>query len=226
MAEGLSESRFPAYGVESRLVAQMQDRTYWEKHSHSYDRSLRVLNRNIPRLRELATAAVSGANQVLEVADGTGVVATAIARTAREVIATDYSEAMVRTLSARIREAGLSNVRCHRADIYVLPFQKGGFDAVVAANVLHLVPDFSRAVVALREMLAPGGRLVVPTFCHDETAISAIASRLIALTGFPARRRFTTGSLRRDLIAQGLRVQREETLRGLIPIGYLDGVFE
>jgi hypothetical protein len=33
-------------------------------------------------------------------------------------------------------------------------------------------------------------------------------------------------SLRRALEERGLRIRREETLKGLIPIGYVDGVFE
>lgn len=203
-----------------------RDRTYWERHARGYDVSLRILNRKLPRLRELAAVAVHGAGRVLEVAAGTGVVTTAIATSAREVVATDYSEAMVRTLEARVREAGLSNVRCERADLYALSYEPASFDAVVAANVLHLVPDLDGAIAALCRVLAPGGTLIVPTFCHDETLASAVVSRVIALTRFPGHRRFSVTSLRRALEERGLRVRREEILGGLIPIGYVDGVFE
>jgi ubiquinone/menaquinone biosynthesis C-methylase UbiE len=203
-----------------------EDRAYWERHSKSYDRSLRILNRNLPRLRELAATAVQGAERVLEVAAGTGVVTTAIARSARRVIATDYSEAMVSTLKTRVRDAGLSNVDCERGDIFALPYAPESFDAVVAANVLHLLPDLPGAIAALRKMLAPGGKLVVPTFCHDETLLSAVVSRVLALTRFPGHRRFTVQSLRDTLVGRGLQVLRQETLSGLIPIGYVEGVFE
>lgn len=74
-------------------------------------------------------------------------------------------------------------------------------------------------------MLRPGGRLIVPTFCHDETRLSWIVSRLMALTGFPGRRRFTVSSLARGLEQNGLRIERTESLPGLIPIGYIEGVF-
>ena len=46
-----------------------RDRKYWERHAHRYDRSLRVLNKSIPRLLELVAAAVRG-SRVLEVAAG------------------------------------------------------------------------------------------------------------------------------------------------------------
>jgi phosphatidylethanolamine/phosphatidyl-N-methylethanolamine N-methyltransferase len=202
------------------------DRTYWERHAKGYDVSLRFLTKKLPRLRELAVEALHGTRRVLEVAAGTGAVTTAIATAAREVVATDYSEAMVVALEAQVRNSGFSNVRCERADIYALSYEPESFDAVVAANVLHLVPDLDGAITALRRVLVPGGKVIVPTFCHDETLTSAIVSRVIAVTGFPGHRRFTVGSLRQALEDRGLGIRREETLGGLIPIGYVEGVFE
>jgi phosphatidylethanolamine/phosphatidyl-N-methylethanolamine N-methyltransferase len=202
------------------------DRAYWERHARGYDRSLRVLNANLGRMQALTADALHGAGRVLEVAAGTGILTTTIAASAREVVATDYSDAMVRTLEARIRDAALTNVRCERADLYDLRYAPGEFDAVVAANVLHLVPDLPAALSALRRVLAPGGKLIVPTFCHDEKLLSAIVSRAIALTGFPAYRRFSSASLCRALEENGLRVTRQERLDGLIPISHVEGVFQ
>lgn len=202
------------------------DRSYWDKHAKSYDRSMSLLGRPIPRMIELAAEATRGLERVLEVAAGTGLVTPALAGGAREVVATDYSAAMVAALEHRVRDAGLTNVRCEQADLYALRFDAGTFDAVVAANVLHLVPDLPGALAALRRVLKPGGRVVLPTFCHDETALSWIVSRALAVTGFPGHRRFTARSLRQATEAAGIRVTRAETLPGLIPIGYIEGAGE
>ena len=198
-------------------------RSYWDKHARNYDRSMSLLGRPIPRMVELAGEATRGLQRVLEVAAGTGLVTPALAAGAREVVATDYSAAMVAALEQRVRDAGVINVRCEQADLYALRFDDGTFDAVVAANVLHLVPDLPGALAALRRVLKPGGRVIVPTFCHDETALSWVVSRALAVTGFPGQRRFTTKSLRQAVEAAGVRVTRVETLPGLIPVGYVEG---
>jgi len=200
-----------------------EDRNYWDKHARNYDRSMMLLGRPIPRMVELAGEAVRDVPRVLEVAAGTGLVTRTLARSAREVVATDYSAPMVTVLEQGIRDAALDNVRCQQADIYALPFETASFDAVVAANVLHLVPELAAALVALRRVLRPGGRFIVPTFCHDETVLSCLVSRALALTGFPGHRRFTAEGLRAAVETANIRVTRTELIPGLIPVAYVEG---
>ena len=101
----------------------------------------------------------------------------------------------------------------------------GEFDAVVAANVLHLVPDLPAAIQALRSVMKLGGVLVAPTFCHDETRMSWLVSRILAVSGFPGHRRFTMQSLRNALEDNGLQIVQAELLPGLIPIGFVKAAF-
>lgn len=201
-------------------------RAYWERHAKRYDRSMALLGRPKEKMVALVAEAVQGRARVLEVAAGTGLVTRALARSAHEVVATDYAAAMVAELESRVRSEGLENVRCEQADLYDLPFEAGSFDAVVAANVLHLLPDLPSALASLRSVLKPDGLLIAPTFCHDETAVSWVMSRVLALTGFPGRRRFSVRALREALEAGGVSVTRAEVLRGPIPIGYMEGCFE
>ncbi len=202
----------------------MSDRDYWERHARNYDASLRwVLGRPLPRMLELVSEAVRGKGRVLEVAAGTGIVTSAIAQTCDAVIATDYASAMVDALERRVRDAGFDNVTCEQADIYALPYEACEFDAVVAANVLHLVPDLPAALNSLKKVIKPGGLLVLPTFCHDETRVSWLVSRLLAVSGFPGHRRFTLRSLRGALEENEIQIGHVELLPGLIPIGFVAG---
>lgn len=196
-------------------------RAYWERHAKRYDRATRFLSRPVPRMLHLAVEAARGKGRVLEVAAGTGLITTAIAPVVGELIATDYATEMVKQLEARVRDAKLTNVRCEQADIYNLRFDSGSFDAVFAANVLHLVPDLEGALASLRRVLKPGGVLVAPTYLHEETLGASILSRVFTLTGFPGRRRFTSDSLREALVAADFAAPQEETISGPFPVGFI-----
>lgn len=202
----------------------MTDRDYWERHAKRYDTSTRFLARPVSRMLELTVEAVSGRQRVLEVAAGTGLVTTAIAGVVGELVATDYAAAMVTQLQARVRDAQLANVVCEQADIYALRFADASFDAVVAANVLHLVPDLEGALAKMRHVLSPDGLLVVPSYLHAQTIGASFLSRVFALTGFPGHRRFTAVTLRQAIERAGFRVRREEVIAGPFPVGYFDAV--
>ncbi len=198
-------------------------RAYWDRNARLYDPSMRLLGRPLPRTLALVAEEVRGLGRVLEVAAGTGLVTVAIARAAREVVATDYSASMVRELERRVAREGLRNVACAERDLRALGYARASFDAVVAANVLHLVPDLAEALAALRAVLREGGRIVVPTFVHAETMLSRAASRVGQAIGFPGRRRLTTATLREAVERAGFRVHRVETVPGIIPIGFVAG---
>ena len=196
-----------------------QDRDYWERHAARYDLSTLPLRGPMPRMLKLVEEAVAGQQRVLEVAAGTGQVTAVLTRAATQVVATDYAAAMVEQLQLKMADS--SNVICQQANLYHLPFSPRSFDAVVAANVLHLVPDLSLALHSLVSMLRPGGCLIVPTFCHDETTLSRLASRLLARTGFPGHRQFTLRSLLAAVEETGLCATRIERIAGLLPIVYV-----
>lgn len=179
-----------------RAAHSESGRSYWDRHASNADRFMLVLGRPLSRVIPWVEEEVRGAGRVLEVAAGTGLLTVALARAAQSVVATDYSAAILDVLRARTKREGVPNVECVERDLYDLRLDRGSFDAVVCANVLHLVPDLERAIAAMKEVLRPGGKLIAPTFVHDETLPSRAVSRLLAMTGFPGRRRFTAASLR------------------------------
>jgi phosphatidylethanolamine/phosphatidyl-N-methylethanolamine N-methyltransferase len=196
-------------------------RAYWDRHARHYDRSMLVLGRPLPRAIALVQEEVRGLGSVLEVAAGTGLFTLPIAAVAGRVVATDFSQPMVGVLRERLAARGVRNVECERRDLYTLGWPPESFDAVVCANVLHLVPDLDGALAALRAVLRPGGSLVAPTFAHGETALSRLLSRASRLVGFPVRRRLATASLAAAIERAGLEVTRTETIPGIFPIAFV-----
>ncbi len=203
-----------------------RDRDFWEKRAAQYDRvATGLFGRPLPRVLELVANGVSGADTVLEVAAGTGLITAAIAPCVRRVVATDYSDNMLAILQQRMQAAGISHVEAVHRDIYALGYPAGSFDVVIAGNVLHLVPDLEKALDALSYVLRPGGKLIAPTFVHGETRLSRLVSRLVVtFLGQPVHRRLTTGSLRQALEDRGLQVSRHETIPGVIPVAYVEGI--
>ncbi len=204
---------------------QDRDRDFWEKRATQYDRvATGLFGRPLPRVLELMANGVSGADTVLEVAAGTGLMTAAIAPRVRRVVATDYADNMLAILQERMKTAGISNVEWVHRDIYALGYPADSFDVVVAGNVLHLVPDLEKALDALCHVLRPGGKLIAPTFVHGETRLSRLVSRLVTLLGQPVHRRLTAASLRQALEHRGFLVSRQETIPGVIPVAYVEGI--
>jgi ubiquinone/menaquinone biosynthesis C-methylase UbiE len=202
-----------------------KDKEFWNKVAHKYDGVTdKLFGRPLPHVLELTAASVHACAAVLEVAAGTGLFTRAIASQVGHLVATDYADAMLEVLRQRVASERLANVEVARADIYALDYAPRSFDAVVASNVLHVVPDLPGALRALSRVLRPGGKLVTPTFCHDENVRSWFVSRALTLFGQPVHRRFTAESLGLALEQAGFSVVRMETVPGLIPITFVESI--
>jgi phosphatidylethanolamine/phosphatidyl-N-methylethanolamine N-methyltransferase len=196
-----------------------EGRAYWDGLAARYDRTMLLLGGPMPRMVELVADAVRGRECVLEIAAGTGLVTVGIAPVAGHVVATDYAPAMVERLAARTRE--LANVSTRVLDVYDCAEPDASYDAVVAANVLHLLPDLDAGLDVMLRVLRPGGRLVVPTYLHDATIVSRSLSAVMSAAGFPGRRRFTLERLVGVVEGRGMRNVRTEAIGGLLPIGFV-----
>jgi len=194
---------------------------YWEAHADRYKLAMLVFGKPIPEAVRRTASLVSGAESVLEVACGTGLFTKGYAPQVGTVLATDYADAMMDV--ARRRVSHMSNVRFDQRDINALGEPDDSFDAVVAANVLHLLPDLERALASLRGVLKPGGLLVVPTYCHDQTLRSKAVSAVLALGNFPGERRFTVKRLSTALETAGFEIVEADVIPGRLPLGFVVG---
>ncbi len=141
---------------------------FWDRVAGLYD-WVELTNRRVNSAAAVRVARlVPEGARVLDCAAGTGLFALAAARRADSVLCTDLSQAMLSRAEKKARKQGLSNICFAVRDLTALPEGNGGFDVVIAANVLHLLPEPETAVRELWRVTAPGGRLILPTYLQGK----------------------------------------------------------
>src|SRR5262245_20010023 len=100
---------------------------------------------------------------VLEAGCGVGAQTVTLARNSPDARFTcvDVSDASLALARARAADAGLTNVRFERADLFALPFPEASFDHVFVCFVLEHLARPAEVLAALRARLKPGGTLTV-----------------------------------------------------------------
>lgn len=96
-------------------------------------------------------------SRVLEVGIGTGRIALPLSGHIGSVTGVDLSLGMMNRLSAK-RDG--ENIHLAQADVTRLPFKTGTFDAVIAAHIYHLVPNWRDGLREATRVLKPDAPLL------------------------------------------------------------------
>lgn len=105
-------------------------------------------------------------SKVLEIGCGTGSLALAMAPFAGHIHALDFSPEMVRIANQKKQAKGVTNVTFEVGTLDDLtPNEPGGFDSVWAYSILHLVPNRTRTLAKIFELLEPGGSFISSNVC-------------------------------------------------------------
>jgi ubiquinone/menaquinone biosynthesis C-methylase UbiE len=105
---------------------------------------------------------------VLELGCGTGTTALKLAPHVDSYVATDFAEQMI-AIGRRKQDTDAQapkNLSFVQAATDTAP--EGPFDAVLAFNLLHLVPDLPDALGQIKSRLKPGGLLISKTICLSD----------------------------------------------------------
>ena len=121
-------------------------------------------------------ANVKDGQRVLDIAGGTGDLASAFARKvglSGQVVLTDINEAMLREGRNRLLDAGV-NLPTLACDAEHLPFADGYFDLVTVAFGLRNMTNKDAALIEMRRVLKPGGKLLVLEFSRVAKPLAKI----------------------------------------------------
>jgi len=145
---------------------------YWNRHAHTYDREMALLDRMLFRdTRRWICAKATG--HVLEVAIGTGL-NIGLYPPGIDLTGIDLSPAMLAIARRRAHELGRAvDLRCGNAE--TLPFPDASFDTVVCTFSLCAIPDHEHALGEMVRVLRPGAMLLLA----DHVAASHPALRAV-----------------------------------------------
>ncbi len=190
---------------------------FWDKASSLYDFFEIIYNGKVYRnLGPTVAALLSDGDKVLECACGTGIITSAMAAKAASVVATDLSEGMLR--EARKKCLGRGNVQFATADITKLDYADGSFDAVVAGNVIHLLPDPQAALAEMARVCKKGGKLIIPTYMNRrESGRKLLIIRFLEALGAEFKGEFSLGSYREFFLSAGYTIESLTVVDGKMP---------
>jgi ubiquinone/menaquinone biosynthesis C-methylase UbiE len=146
---------------------------------------------------------------ILDVGTGTARIPIELARVdpSAQVLGIDLSQAMIDLALFNIAGAGLATrVRCERVDAKTLPYESGGFEAVVSNSIVHHIPDPRPVLAEMARLVAPGGTLFVRDLARPESqeTVSGLVSRY-AGSESPSARALFEASLNAALTVEEVR---------------------
>ena len=165
-------------------------------------------------------AALQPADRVLDLACGTGDLTFAAARRAHRAVGLDITHRMLQLAMNRHSTGEPERLASHATrsfvtgDMLALPFGDAQFDVVTTGYGLRNGPDLRQAMLEIRRVLAPGGRLLSLDFNRPEnplvravylTYLTVVGSALgTVLHGDPDTYRYIPESIRQYPGAHGV----------------------
>lgn len=189
---------------------------FWDKVSAFYDLFEILYNGKVYRgLGKKVAEEIEKDDIVLECACGTGAISQYIAPKCKQLIATDFSEGMLKRTSRKCRR--YKNVKIKRADMTQLKYRDNRFDKVVAGNVIHLLDNPHTAIKELERVCKAGGKIIIPTYINASDATNKKAVRLLEAAGADFKRQFDINSYRKFFESAGYEKVEYHIIQGRMP---------
>ena len=140
-------------------VAAHVQRQFGDVASNYRDSQVHAAGEDLDML--VAAAAPTGDSLALDAGCGAGHTALALAARAGQVIACDFTRAMLEQLRGLARERGIGNISAQQADVERLPCPANSIDIVATRYSAHHWLRPERALAEFARVLKPGGLFVI-----------------------------------------------------------------
>lgn len=194
--------------VEDSEKTQFMTQELFERKSQEYSTSsLLADKRNLKLLLKLTE--ITKNDRILDIATGTGFLAAAVADTGAELIATDFTMAMLE--KARVALEDRNNTVLALADAAKLPFTDDSFDVVTCRIAVHHFAEPETAFAEMSRVCKTGGRvLVMDVISSEEENKSELQNRIGKLRDQSEVRQWRISELESMFRQNGLNISRTE----------------
>lgn len=150
------------------MAALSKDVAFWSKISRKYAASpIRDMDGYLMTL-ERTKSHLKSEDKVLEIGCGTGSTALLIAPHVAHITATDLSLGMIEIANEKLVRESVGNVTFKVAEVLDHSSDDASYDAVLAHNLLHLLPALDSALEYISSLIKPGGLFISKTVCAPE----------------------------------------------------------
>ncbi len=189
---------------------------FWDYASSLYDIVETVYNKRVYQgVGEYVAELIEADDVVLECACGTGAISVPMAKKCKKLIATDFSEGMLKQTAKKCRN--LKNVFVRKADIMNIKCKDEIFDKVVAGNVIHLLDNPEAAIAELKRVCKKGGKIIIPTYINIANKSSLIAVKFFDMIGADFKRQFDFDSYKQFFKSIGYENAEFYVINGRMP---------
>ncbi|MDK3075790.1 class I SAM-dependent methyltransferase [Sedimentitalea sp. JM2-8] len=185
-----------------------QPAAFWDRHAQRYAR--RPIKNMAAYEETLAhvTRHLTPADRAIELGCGTGTTALLLADSVAHLTGTDISGGMIEIARGKAAAQHVENVDFKVSDADAEGFDTGAFDAVLAFNLIHLLPDPRQAALTARRLLKPGGLFLSKTPClaHNTVLLRPLVWVLRKLGIAPAVTFLSHDGLEQAIAAAGFEI--------------------
>ncbi|PID28050.1 MAG: methyltransferase type 11 [Candidatus Cloacimonadota bacterium] len=159
-----------------------KDKKFWDKLAKSYNK-LFENDKSYRKMYALMRENLNKNMKVLEIGTASGITARAVSDKVKDVSAVDFSEKMIEKAKSITEEKNISFAVMDAADLH---YPDKSFDAVIIANVLHIVEKPENVLKEIKRVLKDDGMMIAPNFMWKETGfIGKIQKFIMIKRGFP-----------------------------------------
>lgn len=197
--------------------------TFWDKVAPKYATSaisdLEGYRATLDRTR----AHLSATDRILELGCGTASTALELAGDVAHITATDISPAMIEIGRQKAADASVETITLRTGGASDADVARDApYDAILAFNLLHLLPNQADVLSQIHGMLKPGGLFISKTVCLGERWFFKPIVGIMALIGkAPHVLHQRQDDLRKAIGAAGFEIVEEQSQPGTPPRLYM-----